>query len=125
MSEIESMASIRARLRKDSREQAEAIFKLAGFTWTHVWELANGYWPDAAEYDYTRRPWWLFATSIGPIRIGWRKRVLEIDWKATGVECEVTQDDTTKGLTYVHAWSVDHALQYLHALRNAASEAKP
>lgn len=121
------------------REEAESMLTLAGFKILHVWELVNGYWPSALRMiddrlspDYTyppledriksclhplRSPWWLLMTERGPIEIGWRKNVISIDWEATPIRAIVTDDNVTKGNTYVHAWSVPDAVRYLTALR--------
>jgi hypothetical protein len=107
-------------MRKRTREEAESIMRLAGFEVSRVWELANGYWPDAADYDEIRKPWWLFLTEIGPIQIGWRKRVLHIQWDACKVRAVVTDDDVTKETSLVHAWSPEKAITYLRQLRATA-----
>jgi hypothetical protein len=120
--EEHAMHTRREELRKSSREEAESIMKLAGFTILQTWELANGYWPDATVYDAVRRPWWLFLTGIGPVQLGWRKRVMHIQWDACKVRGIVTTDDTTKEPTYVHAWKTEKAVEYLKALRKMAVE---
>ena len=111
---------LRESMRTRSREEAESIVKLAGFTIRHTWELANGYWPDSQTYDDIRTPWWLFMTDVGPIRIGWRKPVLEIDWSACDVRGVVTDADVTKGDSYVHAWKVEDAVACMRELRRLA-----
>ena len=109
--------------RKKSRAEVHAIFALAGFEVKRVWELANGYWPDHPDYDEVRTPWWLVDTDIGLVQIGWRKRVLSIDWGDWG-SCEVralvTKDDVTKGDGMVHAWTTEKAVEYLRELRRLA-----
>lgn len=115
-----ALAKHRGELRRRTREEAEAIFRLAGFTVSHAWELANGYWPDHPDYDDCRAPWWLMFTEIGPVQIGWRKRVMHIQQDACSVRAIVTSDDVTKADTYVHAYQVEKALEYLKALREAA-----
>jgi hypothetical protein len=112
-----SIQTKREQMRLRSREETECILKLAGFEIRHTWELANGYWPDAPDYDDVRTPWWLFWTEIGPIRIGRRKRVIEIDWRACEVRCEVTKDNVTKENYLVHAWTPEKAVEYMRALR--------
>jgi hypothetical protein len=115
-----AMRRKREEMRERSRKEADAIMALAGFEVRAVWELANQYWPDNPEYDDVRTPWWLFLTEIGPIQIGSRKRVLHIEWSTCAVRAVVTSDDVTKESTYVHAWSVEKAVEYLKALRKAA-----
>jgi hypothetical protein len=103
----------------ESRAEVESILTLAGLKPSRMWELTNGYWPLAPAYDDVRCPWWLAQTSIGLIRIGWRKRVLSIEWDATPHRHVVTSDDVTKGETMVHAYSAAKAVEYLTALRVA------
>ena len=107
----------REEMRTTSREEVLSILALAGLKPTRTWELANGYWPDAPDYDDVRYPWWLAQTSIGLIRIGRRKRVIAIDWEATAIEAVVTKDDVTKGPKMVHAWETAKAVEYLQRLR--------
>lgn len=117
----DKMQARRESMRRASRDEVGAIMTLAGFEVSHVWELANGYWPDHPNYDDVRCPWWLFMTEIGPVRIGRRKRVIEIEWEACRVRGVVTADDVTKGDVYVHAWTVEKAIEYLRALRKMAA----
>lgn len=119
MTEVER-ASRRAILRLETKAESKDIMTLAGFTVLYTWELANGYWPDAPDYDDVRRPWWLFLTEIGLIQIGNRKRVLHIQWSTCLVRAIVTEDDVTKSQEYVHAHSTEKAVEYMKALRAAA-----
>lgn len=105
MTEQFDMHSHREKMRDESRGEVESMLSLAGLKPSRMWELANGYWPLAPNYDDVRRPWWLAQTSIGLIEIGRRKRVVSISWEATEVRSIVTEDDTTKGDTMVHVWS--------------------
>jgi len=102
-----------------TEEQAKALFLLAGFNAKRFHRLENKYWPDS--YIELRRnyPWWLAITEFGPIEIGWRKRVISIDWRDTTARVEVTEDDVTKDTTMVHAYSYVKALQYLTTLAAA------
>jgi len=99
-------------------ELARSIFISAGFEVQKMWELANGYWPRSYLKEREKSPWWLVKTEIGLIIIGWRKRVISIDWSDTKVRAIVTEDYVTKDEAYVHAWSVDKAVSYLKALRH-------
>ncbi len=117
----EDIQTRREEMREKSRAEAQSIMLLAGFDVVRTWELANRYWPDAPTYDSVRRPWWLFETDIGLIQIGWRKRVINIDWEATSIRIVVTEDDVTKDDAHVHAWSVEKAITYLRALKAAAT----
>jgi hypothetical protein len=116
------MHRLREQMREQTREETTSILTLAGLRPERMWELANGYWPDAPTYDDVRRPWWLAQTSIGLVRLGWRKRVLEIDWSATGFVATVTTDDVTKCPSMVHAYSQAKAVEYLSHLRECAAQ---
>lgn len=103
-------------------EKLLALFIAAGITVRTVWELPNGYWPDAPSYADVRRrsPWLLVKTEWGLVQIGWRKRVIQIDWSDTPVRGEVTTHDVTKSDVLVHAWSEERAVEYLKAWKALA-----
>ena len=57
----------------------------------------------------------------GSLRIGWRKRVIEIvldDWP---IDCAslLADEGVTVGRQLVHAWDYDKAAQYLSRIRQA------
>lgn len=92
--------------------------------------LPNGYCGDGDGVDRSDRceicaasPWWeVDFKNVGPITIGWRKRVIEINWLSTGRKISgVTDDEVTKSETMVHAYGYSRALEYLttalHLLR--------
>lgn len=106
---------------KFTEGDARALLTLAGFAVSKVWRLENCYWPDSYIALRIANPWWLVKTEIGLITIGWRKRVLSIDWSETDVRATVTEDGVTNGADHVHAYSTAQALEYLSALRRAAS----
>ena len=86
--------------------------------------IAHAVWPDAkltmipneydgrtsTEYDF-RPPWALIASPYGPIRIGWRRRVIHIDWEDAprlsriGGAGIVARIDITHGDSMVHCYS--------------------
>lgn len=77
--------------------------------------IPNKYWGKSPDLH----PWWLVKTSRGYVELGWRKRVLSIDWKDTDVRVVVTADDVTKDQERVHAYSTAKAVEYLTVLGNA------
>ena len=98
------------------KEYFAAIFLLAGITVTKWYELANNYWPDAYVDLRAAHPWQLAMTRYGPIRIGWRKRVISIDWPDTQARLLVTDHDVTKDETLVHAYNYADAVAYMRKL---------
>lgn len=102
-----------------TEERVKEIFNLSDFPIRSLHRIENQYWPQAVEYDEIRRdsPWWLVSTEFGLIRIGWRKRVIEIDWSDTGFKLEDPIDNSvTHSPTLVHAWSTGLAVHYLTQL---------
>jgi hypothetical protein len=137
-----------------TQDEVRSLFTLAGIEVTRFWKLPNGYQGDLqalaesvelpSTYNDTetlltypalqflsaavramRNPWWLVKTPAGMIEIGWRKRVISIDWTDTNVRTTITSDDVTKSTTMVHAWSIEKALEYLKALRAAMKANEP
>jgi len=96
-------------------EKVKALFLLSGLDALEFHELANGYWPDCDSYSQLRRdsPWWLVKTRYGLIKIGWRKRVINIDWSGTPYRGHITKDDVTKTESSLHAWGYAKAVEYL------------
>jgi hypothetical protein len=107
--------------------EAQQFFELAGFSVSALHELTNRYWPDVREYDEIRRthPWWLAQTEFGNILLKSRKRVVEIDWSATGFKNRqrlITRDKVTHEDLCVHAYNESDLLKYLQKLREVLGE---
>lgn len=65
-------------------------------------------------------PWFIVTTLKGRIKIGWRKRVLNICWDETTIK-ETAQklfpdEDVTKFDKTIHAWGYDKAKEYIDFL---------
>jgi hypothetical protein len=52
----------------------------------------------------------------GFVKVGWRKRVVNLDWSANGASVEVSDDNVTKGPSLIHAWGYDKLTEYLKVL---------
>jgi hypothetical protein len=89
-------------------------------------EVPNGYWGDAAYA--LESPWFIVTTRIGHIRIGWRKRVVEIEFSESLVKLTAEEmfpdEDVTKHDKVVHAWGLSKAMQYVKALHDAVDAKK-
>lgn len=98
----------------------ESLFHLAGIEILSAHKLHNEYHThpsDAEELRYAfDNPWWLLETPYGLIKIGYRRRVTEVNWERTKLRRKVTEDDVTSDTTYVHAWTEDKLLTYLREL---------
>lgn len=102
-----------------TEEMVRALFLVAGIDVLNLWKIENKYWPEAYVEERRASPWWLVQTKWGMIEIGWRKRVISIDWKDTPLrEINLTLEDVTKTETMIHAWTYIKAVEYLNSLRN-------
>lgn len=68
-------------------------------------------------YETKMFPWLLVTTTKGHIKIGWRKRVIVIDWSDSDVKVKAKDlfqgEETTMDGTMIHAWGYDKAKEYL------------
>jgi hypothetical protein len=76
--------------------------------------VKNGY--GSEEYNGS---WFIINTSDGDIKIGWRKRVIQIEWldNYKKFKYNAEKEDVTKEFSnrerYIHAWSIEKAIEYL------------
>ena len=105
---------------RESREFFEDVFEKAGITNVLLNEIPNQYWPQGREYE-GMSPWHIAKLPYGDIKIGWRKRVISIDWKSTGRDLEhlFKEEDVTKEPCLIHAWGKDKAIEYLKKIHGA------
>ena len=93
------------------------IFKDAGFKTIHVETIDSEYCSESCCYKF---PWIIVTTSKGRIKLGWRKRVMNLDWSESDItvmgEILFKGEETTKGEKYIHCWSKDKAIEYLKKL---------
>lgn len=98
---------------KKQREALTGLFPAPIF----VEEIPNGYCRD---YCCKHLPWFIVTTNVGRIKIGCRKRVIEIDWSdAPGTKTAdelFASEDVTKGERSIHAWGLPKAAEYVRAI---------
>ncbi len=87
------------------------IFEAAGFKLLGTKEIPN-------EYCGCERcsPWFLITTNFGVIKIGWRKRVINIDWSAladSSIASLFEDESVTRGENFIHAWGLEKTQEYL------------
>jgi len=101
----------------------KSYFLRAGFMVVYSKEIDNEYCGKACCYH---RPWLLVTTKNGIIKIGWRKSVINIDWSELDVEVDGNElfkdEDTTKGMNFIHCWDGDKAIEYLTKIRKKIDE---
>lgn len=99
-------------------EEFRACFLLAGLRYANVYPIENEYCGSVGCCPEKR--WFLFKTDYGLIKIGWRKRVINIDWKDTGYTAnnfmEPTENWITHGENFVHAYGYNQCVKFLDRL---------
>jgi hypothetical protein len=119
---IKKLQAETIRLRPETKEEFEntkaRLLQLFGNRAIFVETIPNGYCP-CAICDQTS-PWFIVTTDKGRIKIGWRKRVINIDWtdsqiKQTGDQL-FPNEDVTKWETGIHAWGYEKAKEYLDVI---------
>lgn len=129
LEEIRNM--IEAEWAKEYRQEERAghirrlteLFHEAGFDTIHVKVIDNQYSKDPFYYA---RPWLLVTTKKGVFKIGWRKRVINLDWSESDIkifsEDLFRGENTTKGDRSIHCWSEEKAIEYLGKLKECSTD---
>lgn len=100
------------------RKEFVGILERAEIPYTDIFAIPNEYAPVPEPlYD---APWFMVETSKGRLKIGWRKRVINIDWSGMSLDVKgvqvVSTADVTYGPTYAHAWGGEEAVNVLRLL---------
>jgi len=101
----------------DALEQKTELLQAFGDRAIYVEEIPNGY---CGEYCCKHLPWFVVTTTKGRITIGWRKRVIQIDWHDSEIEASAEElfpdEDVTKYDNLIHAWGYDKAKEYIETI---------
>jgi hypothetical protein len=101
-------------LKERAQKEKEEILKLFGDRKIFVKETPNEY---CDCYICKQLPWFVVVTDKGAVKIGWRKRVININWDQSGINStaeELFKDEqTTKFDKTIHAWGYEKAKEYL------------
>lgn len=94
------------------------MFEEAGYGKVGMQQIPN-------EYDGSlHRPWFRVFTNIGVIKMGWRKRVIEINYSDSIVRENAKDifkgEEVTMIDQMIHAWGREKAVEYLKGLRSIA-----
>jgi hypothetical protein len=88
-----------------------------------VEEIPNGY---CSDWCCTHLPWFVVTTKIGRFTIGWRKRVIAIDWEQTRGTATAEElfpaEKVTKCGRSIHAWSTEDAQRYIATVVASAQD---
>ena len=82
-----------------------------------VEEIPNCY---CSDWCCRHLPWFIITTETGRFKIGWRKRVIHLEWTDTvgtkSAEELFSEEETTKSGKMIHAWTLDKASEYVKAI---------
>lgn len=109
-----------------NQEYFENAFTAAGYnTRPHNFHrIPNEYWTVTPEYGES---WLRVEVPFGFIKVGWRKRVIELTWGQATLETQpdFSKEETTQESRMIHAWGFNKLIEYLKAIRECApKEAK-
>ena len=113
----ESQAAADPKAQQAAASERTSILAAFGDEAIFVEEIPNGY---CSQYCCKHLPWFVVTTRIGRFKIGWRKRVISIDWSQcpnTKIAEELfPQENVTKDERLIHAWSYEKAKEYITAV---------
>lgn len=105
--------------RKAMIDKLTSLFVSAGFDTIYVETIDNEYCSGSCYYHL---PWIVVTTQKGHIKLGWRKRVINIDWSDSNINLDGNKifkgENVTTGEKYIHAWSYEKAIEYLSKLNS-------
>jgi len=115
----------RSHLEKEERKYFEEVFREAGFKEFTLYTAPNEYCS-----CLHCAPWFRVRTELGLFKIGWRKRVINLQW---GPESELQNnprlfgnmqymfkdEDVTLWNNGIHCWGKEKAIEYLKRIREA------
>jgi len=103
------------------RDHFSDIFRDAGFQGFRLEAVPNGYCPCEV-----CGPWFRVHTALGAFTVGWRKRVISVEWPDVLRDLLplFEEEEVTKDARSIHAWGKEKAKDYLRRILGhvAASE---
>ncbi len=113
----EETIKVDPRSKEEATKERQEILELFKDHAIFVEEIPNGY----SNGWYSKHlPWFVVTTKLGRITIGWRKRVINIDWEGSIINKTANElfpgEDVTKGNKCIHAWSYEKAKEYIDVL---------
>jgi hypothetical protein len=110
----------RKMLNEREEEKFKECFIKAGFDDFEMKHIPNEYCHDINNCTICS-DWFNVVTKYGTIKIGWRKRVIYIEWPNIQSNAIVlfNKEDVTKGSNYIHAWGWEKCTEYLTELKKS------
>lgn len=104
----------KAYLAREERLFFEDIFRQARFKNVTLVDIPAQYEPSDR-----KAPWFNVLADGIPFTIGWRHRVIEINCQNKKIDFRklFSDEDVTKGESFIHAWGKDKCIEYLELVR--------
>lgn len=116
---LEKSNSLNPKCKLEAEKEKNDIISLFKGKDIFVEEIPNEY---CSRYCCKHLPWFIVTTKKGRIKIGWRKRVIEINWLGSTIEQSsqslFPNEDVTRFDQTIHAWSLEKAEEYINKLLN-------
>lgn len=99
-------------------EYYRALLLLAGVPYTAEFEIKNGYHGYSSDPIYCQ-PWLMIMTKWGAVKIGWRKRVINIDWRDSNYPdalVEPPESWITHDKGFIHCYGYEQAITALKGM---------
>lgn len=107
------------KLLKMFEDETEELKNLFNGEAIYTKQIENQY-SDLGSFKF--RKWLEVTTRKGIIIIGWRKRVINVDWSRSDIKKTAyylfPSENVTKGDYYIHAWGINKAKEYIDILLN-------
>ena len=109
-----------AKLTRETHAEFTDAFQKAGVKIITMREIPNEY--GSVRYN---GPWYQMSTDFGELKVGWRKRVIEIDYSKiklpVGLKLSTlfVGEQTTVDEIVVHCWGYDKLVDYLGRIKDA------
>lgn len=101
-------------IQREAKELGDILVR-AEIPFSEIYLIPNEYGSDLDFYG----PWIMVETPRGRLKMGWRKRVINIDWSLMGMQVTpetFASEEVTKWATGIHAWSSEKAVEYLRKI---------
>lgn len=118
-------------VKQSERDTKSSIAKAFGNGAIFMEPMPNGYWRPEDPWS-VGAPWYRVTTTVGHFVVGWRKRVLHLEWKDTVLRSRnvkgnavrpvpsgeevFPKEETTRWETGIHAWGYDKLTEYVQTL---------
>ncbi len=124
---LDAMENLRDALVRRSYEQASQLQDMLRREEQNLLSLFSSHtiYVEYVENEYTKghpahSRWLVVTTKLGRIKIGWRKRVIHIDWSNSDIEASPNDifrdEEVTKWENGIHAWGYEKAQEYIDTL---------